>query len=182
MGAKQHPSRRNRGLAFILATRAAALLILTYSTWELANALTGTPPFLAVWGGASPAEFLSPGGVAHSTSMVKLLYVTSYAGTLTTLKLTTAPSFSSDGLSRASLEIVSATSDCGPSPSWVTLDARHSLLFCADEGLGRPTGFVTSYQTSSGGVLVPLDRIELLAGAVAITPYDVGGHGLAIPH
>ncbi|KAK7754147.1 hypothetical protein SLS62_003993 [Diatrype stigma] len=173
---KQHPSTNNRGLAFTLATRTTALLILVYSTWELANALTRAPPFLAVWRGASPTGFLSPEGVAHSTSftgsLVKLLYVTSYAGTLTTLKLTaTTSSSSSDGLSRASLETVSATSNCGPSPSWVTLDTRHSLLFCADEGLGRPTGFVTSYETSSGGVLVLLDRIEVLAGAVAITPY-----------
>lgn len=177
---QRHP--KANGLAFVLVTKTVVFLILVYFTYGLATAFgTRALHLPAVWGDAFAAGFLSPGDGVTSSTSVKLLYVTSYAGTLTTLKLTTSGD-DSDCPPSASLEIVSTAFDCGPNPSWVTLVAGSSLLLCADEGLGRPTGFVTSYQTSSGGVLALLDRIEVLAGAVAITPYGVGGHGLAVPH
>jgi 6-phosphogluconolactonase (cycloisomerase 2 family) len=136
--------------------------------------LLGSHALANMWNKFLPVGFsLMATGVASS----KLLYVTSYAGTLTTLKLNLPRGYRS-----GSLQTLSTTLDCGPFPSWVTLDEENSVLYCSDEGWGSPTGYITSFATSADGQLALVDRLEVLSGAVTITPYGNDGRGLAIPH
>ncbi|KAI0431623.1 Lactonase, 7-bladed beta-propeller-domain-containing protein [Xylaria sp. FL1042] len=118
-----------------------------------------------------PAAAVTTGLLAGSTSAT-LLYVTSYAGTVTTLDLV-------DGAT-SKLETVASTTACGANPSWLTLDYPKSFVYCLDEAWGQPTGAITSFYTNANGSLVPLATAELIAGPVNIAEFGVGGHGLAI--
>ncbi|KAI0161050.1 putative isomerase YbhE [Hypoxylon sp. FL1284] len=141
-----------------------------------------------MWKGTCfPAGLLSLASLAGSASAT-LLYVTSYAGTVTTLNLTLAPS---DGSavptgraagSAATLETVSNSTGCGPSPSWLTLDLPRNLLYCLDEGLNDPYGGVASFYAHDDGTLDTLNRLDIIQGPVSIAEFGDGGSGLAIAH
>ncbi|GAW18608.1 hypothetical protein ANO14919_080860 [Xylariales sp. No.14919] len=109
--------------------------------------------------------------LAGSTSAT-LLYVTSYAGTVTTLDLVEGAT--------TELETVASTTACGANPSWLALDYSKSFVYCLDEAWGQPTGAVTSFYTHANGTLEPLATADLVAGPVSIAEFGVGGHGLAI--
>ncbi|KAI0185790.1 YkgB protein [Xylaria flabelliformis] len=111
------------------------------------------------------------GLLAGSTSATRL-YVTSYAGTVTTLDL-------AEGAT-SKLETVTSTTACGAQPSWLTLDYSKSFVYCLDEAWGAPTGSITSFYTNANGSLTPLDTATLIAGPVNIAEFGVGGSGLAI--
>lgn len=111
------------------------------------------------------------GLLAGSTSAT-LLYVTSYAGTVTTLDLVEGAT--------SKLETVASTTACGAKPSWLTLDYSKSFVYCLDEAWGEPTGSVTSFYTNANGSLSPLDTATVVAGPVSIAEFGVGGSGLAI--
>ncbi|KAI0520821.1 Lactonase, 7-bladed beta-propeller-domain-containing protein [Xylaria bambusicola] len=111
------------------------------------------------------------GLLAGSTSAT-LLYVTSYAGTVTTLDLVEGAT--------TKLDTVASTTACGANPSWLALDYSKSFLYCLDEAWGQPTGTVTSFYTYANGTLVPLAAADVIAGPVSIAEFGVGGHGLAI--
>ncbi|OTA59186.1 putative isomerase YbhE [Hypoxylon sp. EC38] len=132
-----------------------------------------------MWKGIFPAGLLSL-GLAGSASAT-LLYVSSYAGTVTTLSLTLPDDDSAVGAA-ATLETVSNSTGCGPNPSWLSLDYPKKLLFCLDEGFVGPHGTVTSFYTNDDGTLTTLDKLEVIQGPVSIAEYGVGGHGLAIAH
>ncbi|XXG98277.1 hypothetical protein Hte_004600 [Hypoxylon texense] len=132
-----------------------------------------------MWKGIFPAGLLSL-GLAGSASAT-LLYVTSYAGTVTTLSLT-LPDDDSAATTAATLETISNSTDCGPNPSWLSLDYSKNLLFCLDEGFNGPYGGVTSFYTNDDGTLTTLNKLDVIQGPVSIAEFGVGGHGLAIAH
>ncbi|KAI1265707.1 putative isomerase YbhE [Xylariaceae sp. FL1019] len=114
-------------------------------------------------------------GLLGSAS-ASFLYVTSYAGTVTTLNLVQ----SSTKRSTASLQTVATSTACGSQPSWLNLDFQKSFVYCLDEAWDSPNGAVTSFYTGANGSLTPIDRVDLIGGPVSIAEYGVGGSGLAI--
>jgi 6-phosphogluconolactonase (cycloisomerase 2 family) len=125
------------------------------------------------------AAGLLAGSTSAATTTPTLLYVTSYAGTVTTLDLVRDTS-SVERAAAARLETVASTTACGSNPSWLALDYSKSFVYCLDEAWGQPIGSVTSFYTNANGSLTPLDKVDLIAGPVSIAEYGVGGHGLAI--
>ncbi|KAK3318548.1 YkgB protein [Apodospora peruviana] len=108
-----------------------------------------------------------------SASSATLLYVTSYAGTVTTLNLTvTSPS-------AASLQSIATSTECGAQPSWLTLVGPN--LYCLDESWGQLNGSLISFTTSpTTGKLTLLDKATTIGGPVSAVVYGQGGAGLAI--
>lgn len=152
----------------------------TYSSSQLRlrQLLYHQPP--AMWNPsalvrAGAATTLALTALPHASSAT-LLYVTSYAGTLTTLNLTLPASNASTG----SLQAIASNNGCATSPSWLTLDHPKSVLYCLDEGLDRPNGTLSSYRTSANGTLVQLDKVDTLSGPVSAVIYGDGGKGLAL--
>jgi 6-phosphogluconolactonase (cycloisomerase 2 family) len=125
---------------------------------------------------AAAATGLPP--LAGSTSAT-LLYVTSYAGTVTTLNLDLGPG-KPKGPAAGKLETVASTTACGANPSWLALDYSKSFVYCLDEAWGQDAGAVTSFYTNANGSLTPIAKANLIAGPVSIAEFGVGGHGLAI--
>lgn len=123
----------------------------------------------------SLAALLLAGSVAASD----LLYVTSYAGTITTLNMTaTSPS----GGKYPSMKAISTSRGCTESPSWLTLDHPDALLYCIDEGLNTPGGSLSSYKTNSDGSLTQLGKVTTVGGPVSGVFYGDKGHGFAMAH
>lgn len=122
------------------------------------------------------AAAAAAGLLAGSTSATHL-YVTSYAGTVTTLDLVEG---GAEAGATTTLDTVASTTACGANPSWLTLDYAKSFLYCLDEAWGAATGAVTSFYTNANGSLTPLATAELVAGPVSIAEFGVGGSGLAI--
>jgi hypothetical protein len=115
--------------------------------------------------------------LATATSAT-LLYVTSYAGMVTTLNLTLpAGGYGSTG----ELEAISTSTECSTSPSWLTLDHANSVLYCLNEGL-TPPGSLSSFKTSEDGSLVLLDQLDVLLGPVSSVIYGEDRDGLAVAH
>ncbi|KAG5999327.1 hypothetical protein E4U21_007064 [Claviceps maximensis] len=130
---------------------------------------------------ASPLLFL-----AAMTQAAQLLYVSSYAGTLTTLNLSETCSY---GCKEASttrgvplLRTMSSKNGCAGSPSWLTLDPAESVLYCIDEGLNSDNGSLSSFATSAHGDLKRLDKVKTLGGPVSGVLYGHGRKGLAVAH
>ncbi|KAI2621461.1 putative isomerase YbhE [Hypomontagnella submonticulosa] len=132
-----------------------------------------------MWKGIFPAELLSL-GLAGSASAT-LLYVSSYAGTVTTLSLTLPDDDSATGAA-ATLESISNSTDCGPNPSWLSLDTADNLLFCLDEGFVGPFGGVTSFSVNDDGSITKLNKLDVIQGPVSIAEFGNSGNGLAIAH
>ncbi|KAI1775086.1 putative isomerase YbhE [Hypoxylon cercidicola] len=175
---------RARGVGLI----ATVVVIFLLASFFLARQLTLLPTQSSqsidlkhptMWKGISPAGLLSL-GLAGSASAT-LLYVSSYAGTVTTLSLT-LPDDDSAATTAATLETISNSTDCGPNPSWLSLDYSKNFLFCLDEGFTGPYGGVTSFYTNDDGTLATLNKLDVIQGPVSIAQFGVGGHGLAIAH
>jgi 6-phosphogluconolactonase (cycloisomerase 2 family) len=109
-----------------------------------------------------------------SASSATMLYAASYAGTVTTLNLTTATS------AQPSLESVASSGGCGPNPSWLTLDKATSTLYCLNEGLTAPNGSLASLHTSPNGALTPLSNITTPLGPVSGAIYGSNASGIAL--
>ncbi|KAI0466827.1 putative isomerase YbhE [Xylaria cf. heliscus] len=116
--------------------------------------------------------FPAAAGLLAGSTSATLLYVTSYAGTVTTLDLVEGTT--------SRLETVTSTTACGANPSWLTLDYSKSFVYCLDEAWGQLTGSITSFYTNANGSLTPLDTATVVAGPVSIAEFGVGGSGLAI--
>ncbi|KAI0538455.1 putative isomerase YbhE [Xylaria digitata] len=154
----------------------AVFLLFTFqsSHWQQHFVIASVPGLssaVSMW--KSSILFPAAAGLslAGSTSAT-LLYVTSYAGTVTTLDLVEGAT--------TKLETVASTTACGANPSWLALDYSKSFVYCLDEAWGQPTGAVTSFYTHANGTLAPLATTDLVAGPVSIAEFGVGGHGLAI--
>lgn len=103
------------------------------------------------------------------------LYVSSYIGTITSLRLTERSNGS------YSLRQVAVNKGSEPNPSWLTKDHYNNFIYCADEGLTVPNGSLASYKTSHSGKLTQIDRHSSISGPVSSTVYN-GGQALAVAH
>lgn len=105
------------------------------------------------------------------------LFVSSYAGNVTTLSLT-----ESNG--NYNLTPTSASPECGPNPSWLTLDANRGLLFCLNEGLTAPNGSLSSFTINRDGSLNHVKNATTLNGPVSGTIYGnpSGRRAIALAH
>ncbi|KAI1170359.1 putative isomerase YbhE [Nemania sp. FL0916] len=174
----EHAVRRgSAGLRIVaLGTTCLAIFLsflLTFqpTRWPITIAITShlSSSAASMWKSLFPAA--AAGLLAGSTSAT-LLYVTSYAGTVTTLDLVEGAT--------TKLETVASTTACGANPSWLALDYSKSFLYCLDEAWGQTLGAVTSFYTHANGSLTPLATAELVAGPVSIAEFGVGGSGLAV--
>ncbi|KAK1826555.1 Lactonase, 7-bladed beta-propeller-domain-containing protein [Podospora conica] len=101
----------------------------------------------------------------------KLLYATSYNDhAVTVLDLT-------DG----QLTVLDKSLDCGSEPTWLTLDKRHGVLYCLNEGWGGAAS-ITSFKTSKKGKLTTLNVLPVLKSPVASTLFGKNNSGLAVAH
>jgi 6-phosphogluconolactonase (cycloisomerase 2 family) len=105
------------------------------------------------------------------------LFVSSYAGNVTTLSL----GFTNGSYS---LEATSASSECGPNPAWLTLDAARGTLYCLNEGLTTPNGSLSSFTINGDGSLKHVQNTTTLNGPVSGVLYGhaAGDRGIALAH
>ncbi|KAL8737017.1 MAG: hypothetical protein Q9181_002104 [Wetmoreana brouardii] len=68
------------------------------------------------------------------------LYVSSYAGTITTLNLTHTANASYH------LTQLGTNNACAPNASWLQIDVKHRNLFCLDEGISVGNGTLSSFK------------------------------------
>jgi hypothetical protein len=113
-----------------------------------------------------------------SAPSASLLYVTSYAGTLTTLTTLNLTTDATTG--QSSLKTV-ATSNVCPEASWITLDYPNNTLYCLDEARSTPNSNSTvfRFKTNTDGTLTLADKVAVPNGAVSAVLYGAG-KGLAI--
>jgi len=113
-------------------------------------------------------------GVATSATN---LFVSSYSGNVTTFSLT-----ESNGT--VSLNSTFSNSDCGPNPSWLTIDASRGLLFCLNEGLTAPNGSVSSFIINRDGSLDHVKNETTISGPVNGVIYGnpAGRRAIALAH
>ncbi|KAI8628302.1 putative isomerase YbhE [Xylariaceae sp. FL1651] len=175
-GHERNVRSRSAGLRVVaLGTACLVVFLLFLISQPNCSFISVWDPSASMWKSVFPTAAAAAGLLAGSASAT-LLYVTSYAGTVTTLDLVQ----SSVERSTATLETVTSTTACGTNPSWLALDYSKSLLYCLDEAWDKPAGTVTSFYTNANGSLTPLAEVEVIAGPVSIAEYGVGGHGLAI--
>ena len=117
-----------------------------------------------------------PLAVASTTSATNL-FVASYSGNITTLSLT-----ESNGT--VSLESTFFNPNCGPNPSWLTLDASRGLLFCLNEGLTSPNGSLSSFTINRNGSLSHVKNETTINGPVSGVIYGnpAGKRAIALAH
>ena len=105
------------------------------------------------------------------------LFVSSYAGDVTTLSLR-----NSNGT--YSLNATSSNSECGPNPAWLTLDASRGTLYCLNEGLTTPNGSLSSFTINYDGSLKHVQNTTTISGPVSgvIYGHSAGDRSIALAH
>ncbi|TVY60807.1 putative 6-phosphogluconolactonase [Lachnellula suecica] len=120
-------------------------------------------------------QHLPLAALVASTAAVNL-YVSSYTyGEITSLKLSKSANGS------YTLTTVATNNGSSPSPTWLEKDKYKDIVYGLDEGFTSPNGSLSSYKTSSSGVLTQIDRHLTLGGPVSSIVYN-GGKGLAVAH
>ncbi len=84
-------------------------------------------------------------------------------------------------LAGSSLTKVGEKLDCGSEPTWLTLDAANSVLYCLNEGWGGAAS-ITSYKASASGALETLDVLPVLKSPVASTLFGTNSSRLAVAY
>jgi len=167
-------------------------------THQTASITTTTSSML---GAILPAGLLALASLPTPSSAT-LLYVASYAGTITTLNLTVsgngapaaAPAAGAEidlcgtegaGIvaprkeaTVAVMETVSKVEGLG-SPAWLTLDHESSMLYCMDEGLTKSYGSVSSFSTGPDGILEKVSTLNTLQGPVSAVAFGAGRMAVA---
>jgi hypothetical protein len=110
-------------------------------------------------------------------SLAVNLYVSSYAGNLTTLSLQQNPD-SSYRLTQTTTFNTSTNT-----PSWLLLNRQNNVLYMIDEAnaVNGTNGTVVSYKTSFTGHLTEIQRVKSMPGGLHAAFYG-SGSALAIPH
>lgn len=110
------------------------------------------------------------------------LYVSSYSGAITSLKLSNSYNGS------YVLEKTFSSNGSWPSPSWLTLaegskdlNSTNRILYCLDENLSGGNGSISSYGTSPSGALTQIDRHSTITGPVSSIIYN-NGTAMAAAH
>lgn len=112
-----------------------------------------------------------------SLTSATTLFVSSYAGTVTSLSLT-------EGNGTFSLNETFVSEECAPNPSWLTLDANRGLLFCHNEGLQAPNGSMSSFLVNRNGSLTFVRNETTISGPVSGVIYGepAGQRAIALAH
>lgn len=102
------------------------------------------------------------------------LFVADSGGNVTTLSLTKYRH-------EYALSVISKTADCGPNPSWLTLDRRDRVLYCLDRGASTSTsGSLNSFSIDSDKALSRVARVQAplsgVAGAIVAAPSGQRGY------
>jgi 6-phosphogluconolactonase (cycloisomerase 2 family) len=121
---------------------------------------------------------LAAAGIAFgATTTSANLYVSSYDGNVTSL------GWKSVG-SQAVLTANFINRDCGPSPSWLTLDQSTRTLYCLNEGNPTPDqGSITSFKAYGSGWLIKTVEIVTPPAPVNLVQYgDSGRSAIAVAH
>ncbi|KAL8707504.1 MAG: hypothetical protein Q9220_007494 [cf. Caloplaca sp. 1 TL-2023] len=92
--------------------------------------------------------------------VAKRLYVSSYAGTITTLNLIHHPN------STYTLTHLATTTGCAPNATWLTIDPVNRNLFCLDEGIDVANGSLTSFKIRNNGSLDLVQHLSVPAAPV----------------
>ncbi|TQV96172.1 extracellular aldonolactonase [Cordyceps javanica] len=129
----------------------------------------------------SLAALLLAAGTGSFVAASDLLYVTSYAGTITTLDLS-ATSPAPNGGKVPVIKAVGSNQGCKPNPSWLTLNHAGGLLYCIDEGFAGPGGSLSAYRTHADGSLEPLGKAATPPGPVSGSFYGCKNRGFAVAH
>lgn len=99
------------------------------------------------------------------------LFVSSYAGSITSLNLS---HIDRDG--QYFLRNVSNSDGCGPDPTWLSYAPKDQLLYCVGEGLSTPNGSLSSYSIGQSGKLIQKQKFDrTIDGGVNAINY--GGNG-----
>ncbi|TFB03612.1 putative 6-phosphogluconolactonase [Trichoderma ghanense] len=114
---------------------------------------------------------------AGNLASASLVYVSSYSQTVTTLNYTHGQN---TGIQK--LNPVAVSQGCSDNPSWLTLDATDSILYCINEGLNTPNGALTAFKTSASGSLQQLGQSSTPNGPVSGVVFGNNRHGLALAH
>jgi hypothetical protein len=96
------------------------------------------------------------------------LYVSSYGGNITSLRLSASPH------GGYTLETTALNDGSAPSPSWLTKDEYNDVIYCVDEALSGGNGSIASYKPSTDGTLTIIDRHATLNGPVSTVVYNEG--------
>jgi 6-phosphogluconolactonase (cycloisomerase 2 family) len=121
------------------------------------------------------SSYLPLSTLLTTSTVATNLYVSSYAGTITSLQLSQAAS------GTYSLNQVAVNDGSAPNPSWLTLDENTHVVYCLDEGLDVVNGSIASYSTSASGELTQIDRHTVISGPVSSVVFN-GGKALAAAH
>jgi hypothetical protein len=119
-------------------------------------------------------QYLSLSGLA-TTSAATNLWVSSYAGTITSLQLNALPA------GGYAINSTGVNTGCGGSASWLTKDEINDVVYCVDEGLTTPNGSLSSFKIETSGALTPIDKHDSIPGPVSSVVYN-GGKALAAAH
>jgi 6-phosphogluconolactonase (cycloisomerase 2 family) len=105
------------------------------------------------------------------------LFVSSYAGDVTTLSL-------AEVNGSYSLNATSANPNCGPNPAWLTLDAARGTLYCLNEGLTTPNGSLSTFTINRDGSLKHVQNSTTINGPVSGVIYGdpAGDRNIALAH
>lgn len=105
------------------------------------------------------------------------LFVSSYAGDITTLSL-------KESNGTYSLNATSSSSDCGPNPAWLTLDTPRGALYCLNEGLTTPNGSLSTFTINRDGSLNHVQKSSTISGPVSGVIYGdpAGDRNIALAH
>ncbi|KAL8725455.1 MAG: hypothetical protein Q9166_007349 [cf. Caloplaca sp. 2 TL-2023] len=120
---------------------------------------------------------------ATTTVSATKLYVSSYAGNITTFNLTRTGGAGNATYNLARLE---ATNGCAPNASWLQIDVKHRNLFCLDEGIIVANGSLTSFKINDDdtGSLKVVNRTAVPPAPVNSVLYEGrrGNQLLAVAH
>ena len=106
------------------------------------------------------------------------LYVSSYAGNITTLDLTRTNE-------TYKLSCIETNSGCSPNASWLQLDVKHQNLFCLDEGITTENGTLNSFKINPKSGSLTRVNSTVIPGAPVNSAIYTGANGtqlLAVAH
>jgi 6-phosphogluconolactonase (cycloisomerase 2 family) len=112
-----------------------------------------------------PFSILFAASLFGHVAVATRLYAASYAGFVASLNFTKSNE----------LSILSQTTDCGRSPSWLMLDSPNSVLYCLDEAVDAPNGTITTLRIHPNGTLTKLAQLKSPAGPVMSAMYSSPG-------
>ena len=87
------------------------------------------------------------------------LFLISYQGTITTLRLSEGPS------PEDSLREVATSRACEPNPSWLSLDASRRVLYCTEGGMVSGMGSLKAFNILPDGTIAETSEVQTPKGA-----------------